>query len=109
MVLSLPVETIYLLSGEKATLKTSLVCPVNYLVVFPVFKSHNLKVLSHDEEIKYELSFEIAKSETKWLCPVKLLNGTPYFPSLFSLKRFQIIKVLSLDPDTNTLGSSPSF
>jgi len=31
--LSAPAETIYLLSDEKATVKTSLVCPKNYLVV----------------------------------------------------------------------------
>jgi len=54
--LSAPAEMIYLLSDEKATAKTSLVCPLNYLLVTPVLKSHNLKVLSHDDEIKKLLS-----------------------------------------------------
>jgi len=46
--LSAPAEIIYLLSDEKATEKTSLVCPVNYLTTFPVLTSHNLKVLSQE-------------------------------------------------------------
>jgi hypothetical protein len=49
--LSPPADKIYLLSGEKATVKTSLECPANILVVFPYLKSHSLRVLSHDEEI----------------------------------------------------------
>lgn len=54
--LSAPAEIIYLLSDENATEKTSLVCPVNYLVVTPVLKSQSLRVLSHDDEIKKLLS-----------------------------------------------------
>jgi len=50
--LSKPADKIYLLSGEKTTVLTSLEWPTNLLVVFPFFKSHNLKVLSHEEEIK---------------------------------------------------------
>ena len=49
--LSPPADNIYPLSGEKATVKTSLMCPANILVVFPYLKSHSLRVLSHDEEI----------------------------------------------------------
>lgn len=49
--LSAPAEMIYLLSGEKATVKTSLECPpMNFLEVFPALKSHNLKDLSQEEE-----------------------------------------------------------
>lgn len=48
--LSAPADKIYLLSGEKATVKTSLVCPLNCLDVFPAFKSHNLRVLSQEAE-----------------------------------------------------------
>jgi len=54
--LSAPAEMICLLSEEKETVKTSLVCPVNCLVVCPVLKSQSLKVLSHEEEIKKLLS-----------------------------------------------------
>ena len=49
--LSPPADNIYMLSGEKATVKTSLMCPANILVVFPIRKSHSRRVLSHDEEI----------------------------------------------------------
>lgn len=63
--LSAPEDKICLLSGEKATDKTSLVCPVNILVDFPAFKSHNLSVLSHDEETMKQFSWERAKSVTK--------------------------------------------
>jgi hypothetical protein len=63
--LSAPDETIYLLSAEKATVKTSFECPKNYLVVLPDLKSHNLKVLSHDDEITKLLSYDKDKSLTK--------------------------------------------
>lgn len=46
MVLSLDEDTICLLSGEKQTERTSLVCPTNRLVVFPVAISQSLNVLS---------------------------------------------------------------
>lgn len=54
--LSAPQDKIYLLSGEKAQDKTSLVCPVNYLVDLPAFKSHNLRVLSQEEETTKQFS-----------------------------------------------------
>jgi len=50
--LSHPADKIYLLSGEKTTDKTSFECPTNLLVVFPLLKSHNLSVLSQDDDIK---------------------------------------------------------
>lgn len=53
---SAPEDKICLLSGEKATVKTSFWCPWNNLVVYPVLKSHNLKVLSQDEEIAKQFS-----------------------------------------------------
>lgn len=46
MDLSRDEETICLLSGEKQTDKTSLVCPTNRLVVFPVAMSQRRRVLS---------------------------------------------------------------
>jgi hypothetical protein len=63
--LSAPEEMIYLLSGEKQQVKTSLVCPWNYLVLTPVLKSQSLRVLSHEEEIQKLLSWEREMSETK--------------------------------------------
>jgi len=77
IVLSAPDEIIYLLSGEKEQVRISLVCPVNLYLVYPDLRSHNLKVLSHDPEIKKALSLDKEISETKWLCPVKDLCGTP--------------------------------
>jgi hypothetical protein len=54
--LSAPEEIIYLLSGEKQQVKTSLECPLNLLEQNPVLKSQSLRVLSHEEEIKKLLS-----------------------------------------------------
>lgn len=56
MDLSAPEEMIYLLSGEKQQVKTSLVCPLNLLEQNPVLRSQSLRVLSHEEEIKKLLS-----------------------------------------------------
>jgi hypothetical protein len=63
--LSAPAEMIYLLSEEKATVNTSLVCPLNNLLVVPVLKSQSLRVLSQDDEIKKLLSYDNDKSLTK--------------------------------------------
>jgi len=71
--LSAPADKIYLLSGEKATENTSLLWPTKSLEVFPALKSHNLKVLSHEEEITKQFSYERDKSLMKWLWPVKAL------------------------------------
>lgn len=75
--LSAPEEMIYLLSGEKQQVKTSLACPTNLLEQTPVLRSQSLRVLSHEEEIKKLLSTDRDKSETKWLCPVKHFKGYP--------------------------------
>merc|ERR1719336_2271674 len=50
IVLSRLPETICRLSPEKATLKTSLVCPWNVRTVAPVFRSHSLMVRSHEPD-----------------------------------------------------------
>ncbi len=63
--LSAPADKIYLLSGEKATEKTSLVCPTNILDVFPALRSQSLRVLSQLEEMTKLLSWERARSEMK--------------------------------------------
>lgn len=65
MDLSAPDEIIYLLSGEKQQVKTSLECPLNYLEQSPDLRSQSLSVLSHEEEIKKLLSYDKDKSETK--------------------------------------------
>jgi len=105
--LSAPEEIICLLSGEKHTVKTSFLCPVNCLTTFPVLRFHNLRVLSHDEEIQKFPSKVSEISLTKWLCPVNCLWGTPTTPSWASLNKFQVIKDLSLDPETNKVDSAP--
>jgi len=116
-VLSAPAEMICLLSDEKVTHKTSLVCPTNFLLVLPVLKSHKLKVLSHELDKAYMLSYDNWTSETKWLCPVNDLNGTPanllelvssYSSPSYS-DNFQIMTLLSLEPEIKTLESSFSF
>ena len=48
MLLSRDPLTIWRLSTEKATLSTSLECPMNRRVVFPVLRSHSRSVPSHD-------------------------------------------------------------
>jgi len=71
MKLSLPPEAICLLSGEKATVSTSLVWETNRLVVIPFTESQSLRVPSH-EALKMNLeSCERAISWMKWLCPYK--------------------------------------
>jgi len=75
--LSAPAARIYLLSGEKATVKTSLSFPTNLLEETPEVKSQSLISWSHDEESKYLPSVEMAKSVTKCECPVKAFFGNP--------------------------------
>merc|ERR1719330_1118572 len=50
MLLSRLPDTICRLSPEKATLKTSLVCPWKVRTVEPVFKSHRRIVRSHEPD-----------------------------------------------------------
>merc|ERR1719318_574656 len=69
MVLSLLVETICLLSAEKATESTSLVWSSNLLVVLPVLRSQSLRVLSQDPDRAKCPSEERTTSEMKWPCP----------------------------------------
>jgi len=67
--LSLPPLAICLLSGEKATARTSLEWPTNLLMVYPFLRSQSLRVPSHDEVKQYLLSCERARSLMKWECP----------------------------------------
>jgi len=107
--LSQPPERICLLSGEKATVMTSELCPGICLRHFAYLKSQSLRVLSQLEEIAYTESEDNAMSEMKWLCPMRLLNGYPYnFYLLTSFSTpcdcsgliYHIIKDLSRDPET---------
>lgn len=67
--LSLPPLAIYLLSGENATERTSLVWLTNLLVVTPFLRSQSLRVPSHEELKQYLLSYERVMSLTKWEWP----------------------------------------
>lgn len=108
--LSAPAEIIYLLSGENPTENTSFVWPLNYLTVFPSLKSQSLRVLSHEADKTKLFSLDRARSDTKWLCPKSYFMARPYSPSgEVSSNNFQIIKDLSLDPDTKIVESSFSF
>jgi len=77
IVLSLLPDTICLLSPEKATLNTSLLCPTNLRAVVPVLRSQSLNVASQDPERANWPSDEITTSWTKWECPVRALFGKP--------------------------------
>lgn len=109
--LSLPPLAICLLSGEKATAKTSLEWLTNLLLVVPFLISHNLRVPSHDDDKQYLLSWESYKSEMKWEWPLRVFLGAPHsFSSSVSFLSIisQIMIVLSLDPEIrNSLVSSP--
>merc|ERR1719359_272841 len=75
IVLSRLPDTIWRLSPEKATLKTSLVCPWNVRAVAPVFKSHKRIVLSQDAESANCPSEESTTSCTASLWPPMLLRA----------------------------------
>jgi len=66
MPLSAPAEMICLLSGLKEQVKTSLEWPVKRLLVSQVLRSHNLMVLSQEEEMRKLLSLDKDMSEMKW-------------------------------------------
>merc|ERR1712100_596994 len=101
-------EAICLLSGENATVRTSLAWPSpsdplwRVFLVDAVFRLQSLMVPSHDDERAYLESWERSRSEMKWECPVITFLGIPAdwssSPSATAL-RFQMIKVLSLDPE----------
>lgn len=94
---SAPEEIIYLLSGEKATVNTSLLCPTNLFSQTPFCRSQSLSSLSQLLEIKCLLSLVIARSEIKWLWPLSIFFGFPTRSSLDSSKMFQMRIDLSLE------------
>ena len=77
MLLSREPETIWRLSGEKATLSASFLWPVNWRVVSPVTRSQRRSVPSHEEERQKLPSLDSVTSETKWLWPRSALTGLP--------------------------------
>merc|ERR1712230_25966 len=66
MVLSRDPETIWRLSAEKATERTSFSCPTKRRVVRPVFKSHRRRVPSQEPDKANCPSEEMTTSWTKW-------------------------------------------
>ena len=79
MLLSLAPDTIWRLSGENATDRTSLSCPMKVAIEALVLKSQSLRVLSQLEETAYLPSKERATSSIKWLCPEKDLTAYPTY------------------------------
>merc|ERR1712138_18327 len=68
-VLSRAPETIWRLSVEKATERTSLEWPTNLRVVLPVASSQSLRVPSQEPDSANWPSLEMTTSLTKWLWP----------------------------------------
>jgi len=74
-VLSLAPDTIWRLSVEKATLKTSFEWPTKRRVVLPVASSQSRSVPSHDPLRANWPSEEMTTSDTKWLWPLSARRG----------------------------------
>merc|ERR1711918_196059 len=75
MVLSREPDTIWRLSAEKATERTSFSWPTKRRVVRPVLRSHRRRVPSHEPERANCPSDEITTSCTKWPCPRRAFLG----------------------------------
>merc|ERR1719261_487865 len=104
MVLSRDPETIWRLSAEKATERTSLSCPTKRRVVRPVFRSHRRRVPSHEPESANWPSDEITTSCTKWECPTSDFFGMPYAWS----ERVSCHTIIVLSRDAETIMSGTS-
>mmetsp|Transcript_10075 Transcript_10075/g.16990 ORF Transcript_10075/g.16990 Transcript_10075/m.16990 type:complete len:245 (+) Transcript_10075:401-1135(+) len=114
--LSMDPEQICLLSGEKATERTSLVWWMRVFLVVAVLRFQSLMVPSHEEERQNLLSWERSRSEMKWECPFKIFLGAPKLSSFSEALRSQMMRDWSLDPEMrNSLNwpgaysSSPTF
>jgi len=81
MLLSREPETIWRLSAEKETERTSPLWPMNLLEVVPSFKFQRRRVLSQEAEIANSPSVEITTSWTKWLWPWRDLLAIAYLSS----------------------------
>merc|ERR1712023_389668 len=108
MVLSREPDTIWRLSAEKATERTSLSCPTKRRgvrrVVRPVLRSQRRRVPSQEPERANCPSDEITTSWTKWPWPRRAFLGLPYLPS--SPVICQTITVLSREADRIISGFS---
>merc|ERR1712216_673898 len=107
MVLSRDPETIWRLSTEKATERTSLSCPTKRRVVFPVEMSQSLNSESQLAERAKAPSDEITTSVIKCECPRSARRGTPYASSSDAeCVSDQTMTDLSRDDERSKLGSS---
>merc|ERR1711939_458101 len=104
MVLSRDPETIWRLSAEKATERTSFSCPTKRWVVRPVFKSHRRRVPSQEPDKANCPSEEMTTSSTKWPWPRSAFLGYPYLPS--SRVSCHTMTVLSREADRIMSGFS---
>ena len=90
IVLSILPEAICLLSAENEHDKTSFSWSTKVTVLFPLSKSHNLSVLSHEDERQYLLSCDRHKSWTKCECDLYTLLAFPHSKSS-SVESFGVI------------------
>ena len=70
-------DNAYLPSGEKATERTSLVCPANVLIAFPVVTSQSVMVLLSFAANAYFPSGENATDTTLAIFSVNVLISFP--------------------------------
>lgn len=77
MDLSAEAETIWRLSAEKETERTSAVWPTKRLVLSPVRMFQSRSDLSHEADMQNAPSEEVIRSEMKCSWPVKILCGEP--------------------------------
>merc|ERR1711981_149719 len=77
MVLSREPDTIWRLSAEKATERTSLSCPTKRRVVLPVLRSQRRSWPSQEPERAKAPSDEMTTSWTKWPWPRSAFLGYP--------------------------------
>lgn len=79
--------------GLAATVVTKWLCAsVIFLMHFPLYKSHTLKLLSSEHEYKNFPEWCNARPLTQLSCPINVVKHCPFW-------QFQILIVLSLDPD----------
>merc|ERR1711904_469210 len=104
IVLSRDPDTIWRLSAEKATERTSLSWPTKRRVVRPVLRSHRRRVPSQEPERANCPSEEMTTSSTKCPWPRRAFFGYPYLPS--SRVSCQTMTVLSREADRIMSGFS---
>lgn len=109
-VLSREPETICLLSALNATELTSEVCFWKVRTVSPMFKSHSLRVLSHEPERAKLESLEMTTSCTHWEWPVSARRAKPTPSASGESCKFQTMIFLSAAPNVqNALLQLPGL